>query len=104
VNKEVMPTRVDLFNFCLQNCSMRCRKKYLYKTVDGFEDNKLHRKSYTKYSLFFNQRTTTPQFTPKIELTTLYYSGHGILANIYLIFLKKNDVNQSLASLINDNY
>jgi hypothetical protein len=24
------------------------------------------------YSLFFNQRTTTPQFTPKIELTTLY--------------------------------
>jgi hypothetical protein len=23
-------------------------------------------------SLFFNQRTTTPQFTPKIELTTLY--------------------------------
>jgi hypothetical protein len=24
------------------------------------------------YSLFFNQRTTTPQFTSKIELTTLY--------------------------------
>jgi hypothetical protein len=24
------------------------------------------------YSLFFNQRTTTPQFTPKTELTTLY--------------------------------
>jgi hypothetical protein len=22
------------------------------------------------YGLFFNQRTTTPQFTPKIELTT----------------------------------
>jgi hypothetical protein len=74
-----MPTRVYLFNFCLQNCSKRCvrRKKYLYKTVDGFEDNKLHRKSYTKYSLFFNQRTTTPQFTPKI------------LANIFLTFLKK---------------
>jgi hypothetical protein len=33
-----------------------------------------------------------------------YYSGHGILANIFLTFLKKNDVNQSLASLINDNY
>jgi hypothetical protein len=26
----------------------------------------------TNYSLFFNQRTTTPQFTLKIELTTLY--------------------------------
>jgi hypothetical protein len=26
----------------------------------------------TNYSPFFNQRTTTPQFTPKIELTTLY--------------------------------
>jgi hypothetical protein len=25
-----------------------------------------------KYSLFFNQRTTTPQFTAKIELATLY--------------------------------
>jgi hypothetical protein len=24
------------------------------------------------YSLFFNQRTTTPQFTPKIEPTTLH--------------------------------
>jgi hypothetical protein len=24
------------------------------------------------YSLFFNQRTTTPQFTPKTELTTFY--------------------------------
>jgi hypothetical protein len=33
-----------------------------------------------------------------------YYSGHGILANIFLTFLKKNDVNQSLVSLINDNY
>jgi hypothetical protein len=30
-------------------------------------------KHYTyMYSPFFNQRTTTPQFTPKIELTTLY--------------------------------
>jgi hypothetical protein len=36
--------------------------------------------------------------------TTMYYSGHGILANIFLTFLKKNDVNQSLVSLINDNY
>jgi hypothetical protein len=26
----------------------------------------------TDYSLFFNQKTTTPQFTPKIELATLY--------------------------------
>jgi hypothetical protein len=86
VNKEVMPTRVYLFNFCLQNCSMRCRKKYLYKTVDGFEDNNLHRKSYTKYSLFFNQRTTTPQITPKIELTTLYYGGQKILAVTFLTF------------------
>jgi hypothetical protein len=33
-----------------------------------------------------------------------YYFGHGILANIFLEFLKKNDVKQSLASLINDNY
>jgi hypothetical protein len=32
-----------------------------------------------------------------------YYSGHGILA-VFLTFLKKNDVNQSLVSLINDNY
>jgi hypothetical protein len=29
-----------------------------------------------------------------------YYSGHGILANIFLTLLKKNDVNQSLVSLI----
>jgi hypothetical protein len=34
----------------------------------------------------------------------MYYSGHGILANIFLTFLKKNDVNQSLVPLINDNY
>jgi hypothetical protein len=39
-----------------------------------------------------------------LEEYAVYYSGHRILANIFLTFLKKNDVNQSLASLINDNY
>jgi hypothetical protein len=31
-----------------------------------------------RYSVFFNQRTTTPQFTPKIELTTLYTFDIGL--------------------------
>jgi hypothetical protein len=38
---------------------MACLDAHLYEIEYG-------------YSLFFNQRTTTPQFTPKIELTTLY--------------------------------
>jgi hypothetical protein len=35
------------------------------------------------YSLFFNQRTTTPQFTPKIELTTLYTFNIGCKISSY---------------------
>jgi hypothetical protein len=42
------------------------------------------------------------------ETNCMCYSGHGILANLFLTFLKKKkkkkDVNHSLASLINDNY
>jgi hypothetical protein len=37
-------------------------------------------------------------------LKLMYYSGHGILANIFLDISKKKYVNQSLVSLINDNY
>jgi hypothetical protein len=39
-------------------------------------------------SQFFNQRTTTPQFTPKIELTTLYTFDLS-LSSLFLVFWYK---------------
>jgi hypothetical protein len=50
--------------------------KNLWKRQDDSMYRRWTNKTGTKmtitYSLFFNQRTTTPQFTLKIELTTLY--------------------------------
>jgi hypothetical protein len=37
-----------------------------------FKSRNLMSRNVITYSVFFNQRTTTPQFTPKTELTTVY--------------------------------
>jgi hypothetical protein len=54
-----------IFTFRLQD---RCSSTQ----PDWFDSQFDNQLSNDIYSLFFNQRTTTPQFTAKIELTTLY--------------------------------
>jgi hypothetical protein len=60
LNRSELSTSTPGFLGKLHHILVDVTYEYLYATIKQ------------TYSLFFNQRTTTPQFTPKIELTTLY--------------------------------
>jgi hypothetical protein len=77
LQKKTETVRIKLTHFTIFFQSVKASYGWLQKKKRELSEKVLSDFIKLLYSLFFNQRTTTPQFTPKTELTTFYTFNLG---------------------------